>query len=128
MMKANYMVKYLILAACGMIGVFSRHFLNVLAGSLGIESPVTTVVINTLGSFLIGVIYILGNKGALSADLQLGLMVGLLGGFTTFSAFTLDTLSLLASGRYLPAILYVSGSVGCGLVGCLLGIGIAKAI
>ena len=54
--------------------------------------------------------------------------VGLLGGFTTFSSFTVETLNLLQMGRWLPAALYVSGNVVLGLMGAYLGIILARTL
>ena len=80
-------MKILLIAVFGLLGVFSRYW-----GALFVARylptqhfPLGTFIINIIGSFLIGVVYSLGvEKGVLSVDVRVGLLVGLLGGFTTF--------------------------------------------
>lgn len=84
-----------------------------------------TLVVNLLGSFLIGYITALtGDSGrfTVSPDLRLFLTAGVLGGFTTFSAFSLQTIELLQSGHALRALIYVTASVVLCLLGAWLGL------
>lgn len=78
--------------------------------------PWGTLVVNLLGSFLIGVVLELTVRGFLSSQARLFLAVGLLGGFTTFSSFSWETLALLEDGDVLPALLYAGGSLVVGIV------------
>jgi len=81
-----------------------------------------TLWINVLGCFLIGILAALGEKrGILTPDARLFLMTGTLGGFTTFSAFGLETLGLLRAAKPSLALLYVTLSVLGGLVTVALG-------
>ncbi len=87
------------------------------------------MVINVLGSFLMGVLYVILVKHfAVSAYWRGLLMVGLLGGFTTFSSFSLDTLVTIENGQYIGAICNIIFSVGGSICLCALGIMLAKPI
>jgi fluoride exporter len=89
-----------------------------------IGAPLGTIAVNVLGSFAIGILFIvLGTRDSW----QLFLMTGLLGGFTTFSAFSLDTLKLVQSGQTLTAAAYVVGSVALSLSATALGVAIARS-
>ena len=86
-------------------------------------APWGTVAINVAGSFLIGLLAVpllLSERGA--HPLAPLLLTGVLGGFTTFSAFSLDTLRLIEGGRLGAAVLYVGGSVALSLLACGLGL------
>lgn len=83
--------------------------------------PWGTLAVNLLGSFLIGVVLELTVRGFLSSQARLFLAVGLLGGFTTFSSFSWETLALLEDGDVLPALLYAGGSLVVGIVLAWLG-------
>ncbi len=77
--------------------------------------PVSTLLINIAGSFLIGLFFAAGlREDGLSDNLKLFLMTGVCGGFTTFSAFSLENIQLLRTGNYSTAALYIFVSVaGC---------------
>lgn len=107
----------------GMAGVLARYTIASLITALfPSQFPWGTFAINLLGCFLIGLIYVLGvEKSALSQELRLGLMVGFLGGFTTFSAYSLDGLRLLEQAQFLPAALYLTLSPLCGLLATFSG-------
>jgi CrcB protein len=90
--------------------------------------PYGTMSVNIIGSLLIGVVYGLVEKGNLSPEARLFLATGILGGFTTFSAFTLDALNLLQEGLWLESISYILLSVVLGVVAAFLGIFIIKLI
>jgi len=82
--------------------------------------------VNIIGSLLIGVVYGLVEKGNLSPEARLFLATGILGGFTTFSAFTLDALNLLQEGLWLESVSYILLSVVLGVVAAFLGIALIK--
>ena len=104
----------------GAIGSVLR-FLTV--ASIG--APLGTLVVNVIGSFFMGVLFV-----ALTARAGLSplLMTGILGGFTTFSAFSLDALKLWQAGQILPALGYVAASVFLSLVAVALGAALAKGV
>jgi fluoride exporter len=90
-----------------------------------IGAPWGTAAVNVLGSFAIGVLFVL--IGSRESG-QLLLMTGLLGGFTTFSAFSLDTLKLFEQGEVLQAGTYVLGSVALSLIAVVLGVVLARGL
>lgn len=97
----------------GGLGAAGRHLVNIGALRLfGMGFPFGTLVVNVLGSALMGVIV----EGAalrwhLSQELRLFLTTGVLGGFTTFSTFSLDAVALWERGRIELALLYMAGSL-----------------
>jgi fluoride exporter len=90
-----------------------------------IGAPLGTAAVNVLGSFAIGVLFILlGNR----EHWHFLLITGLLGGFTTFSAFSLDTLKLFEAGQPLQAAAYVLGSLALSLIAVALGVALARGL
>ncbi|MFI5182677.1 MAG: fluoride efflux transporter CrcB [Thermoanaerobaculia bacterium] len=84
--------------------------------------PIGTFVVNLIGAFAIGLVGALGlERAAISPEARVFLMVGILGGFTTFSSFAWETLGLLSARDVFRATLYVAGSVFLGLMGTWLG-------
>jgi CrcB protein len=112
----------------GALGSMARFWLAAAVASLtGPQFPWGTLLINVLGSFVIGLFGTLtGSRGAVSVppDIRIFVMVGICGGFTTFSSFSLQTLELLQSGELLWAAAYILGSV----VLCLLGVWIGALL
>ncbi len=88
--------------------------------------PYGTLGVNVLGCFLIGLVFGLADRGHLSAEWRMVIATGLLGGFTTFSAFSNETIALLRDGQLGYATLYVAGSVVFGLFATFSGISIVK--
>ena len=88
-----------------------------------VGAPWAVAAVNVVGSFAMGALFV-----ALASRAQLSplLMAGMLGGFTTFSAFSLDVLKLWQSGQDLQAALYVTLSVGLSLIAVALGAALAK--
>src|SRR5437868_5280683 len=101
------MLTYFLFALGGAIGSVARFWLSITITLLtGLEFPWGTILVNILGSLVIGFVATLtGPNGRLAVpiDLQAFVMVGLCGGFTTFSAFSLQTLELARDGRLLAA-------------------------
>ena len=106
----------------GALGATCRYLISqALAGAAGLF-PLGTLLINLFGSFLIGVFTELsGNLGQINPTLSLMLTVGLCGGFTTFSTFSLETLKLIESGHYALATSYAFMSVFLCIIGVILG-------
>jgi CrcB protein len=101
------MVKYLILAGGGAIGTVLRYLIQgYLQASSGIF-PWGTFAVNAIGSFVIGFIWAFFEQGAVTPNMRLFLFIGLLGGFTTFSAFSLETMNLIRDGEKSLALLNV---------------------
>ena len=112
----------------GAIGASARFLTNVAAlRLLGGAFPWATLAVNIVGSFLMGVlaVYLAGKGGMRAAPF---LMTGLLGGFTTFSAFSLDTLTLFERGEVGLAGLYVGASVTLSLAAIAVGVLVTRAV
>lgn len=91
--------------------------------------PFGTLSVNIIGCFLIGIFFSLAAESTvISQDMKLLLITGLCGGFTTFSAFSIDNISLLNSGHLLYFILYTGGSVLVGIAATLLGMYFGQVI
>lgn len=104
----------IVITVGGAIGTLARYLVSVAALPISRELPWGTIGINILGSFIIGFVGTLtlaSGRHPWSEDLRLFVMVGLCGGFTTFSAFSLQTLDLLRSGAIYRASLNVVLSV-----------------
>jgi CrcB protein len=106
---------WLAVAAGGALGSLARFWMTGAVTSLtGPRFPYGTLLINILGSFVIGLVAGLTLTPArmgMHPDMRIFLMVGVCGGFTTFSAFSLQTLELIQTGDTVPALLYVIASV-----------------
>lgn len=106
------------LVGFGLAGLFSRYFLGWFASRIGPgEVPVGTFFINMVGAFLIGAVYAWAQARGVSENIRIGLTVGFLGSFTTFSALTLESFRLFESGKLAWAAIYLLGSpiLGAGL-------------
>ena len=115
---------YLIVFLGAGIGGALRHGVNVSAVRLlGYQFPFGTLVVNVVGSFLIGLFagYFAFRPG-IGQHMRLFLTTGILGGFTTFSAFSLDTALLIERHCYWLAAAYVAGSVISGLLALFAGL------
>jgi CrcB protein len=112
----------------GAIGASLRYLTNVFAGRLlGAGFPWGTITVNILGSFLMGVLVVAIARRGGQAYAPL-LMTGVLGGFTTFSAFSLDALTLFERGETGTAGLYVGLTLGLSLAAISLGLFVARAV
>ena len=112
------------------IGGALRHGMNLgVARLLGTQFPFHTFLINIVGSLVMGLIagWFVGHPNA-DGYLPLFLMTGILGGFTTFSAFSLDALLLWERPGHRLAGVYVAGSVSGGIAGLLIGLWVMKML
>ena len=115
---------YIIVFLGAGLGGALRHGVNVAAARLfGYDFPFGTLVVNVAGSFLMGVLagYFAFRPG-LAQQTRLFLTTGVLGGFTTFSAFSLDAALLIERHSYALAAGYVVGSVGVSIAALFLGL------
>lgn len=111
---------WLVIAIGGAVGAMGRYAVNGWVYQLTDHRfPFGTFTVNVLGSFLMGIFYVLiVEKAALPPAARDLLMIGFLGAFTTFSAFSLDALALWQNGHLLLAVIYVATSV----ILCLMAI------
>lgn len=123
-------MKYFLLALFGLIGIFARYAANsIIAVQMNLGFLTATLAINIIGSFFIGLVYVAGTQNiAMSEDLRIAIMAGLLGGFTTFSAFSLDSVALFSEGKYGLGCLYIFGSMGGGIGATVLGLYVGKNV
>ncbi|GAB3381169.1 fluoride efflux transporter CrcB [Spongiibacter taiwanensis] len=122
-------LQILLVAIGGATGALGRYGVSRLVTSVAPSHawPTATMLVNLLGSTLIGVLYvIITEKSVLHPDSRHILMVGFLGAFTTFSTFSLETVALLESGRPMLALSYVFFTLVSCIVGCWLGIQLAR--
>lgn len=108
----------------GTLGVLGRFYLDRLISTQWNSSfPIATFIINVFGSFLLGVFFVFGSeKASISPEFLTGLTVGLLGGFTTFSAYSLQTVLLLEQKNLQTAIFYFFLSPALGVLAAWLGL------
>lgn len=123
------MMGYLVVFVGAGVGGAIRHGMNIWVGRfLGTHFPWHTFSINILGSLVMGLVagwFIRRGIGA-EGHLRLFLTTGILGGFTTFSAFSLDAMLLWERREHLLAALYVGGSVALAIAGLALGLWIMR--
>ena len=124
------MLKTLLIGLGAFIGANARYALQTWAAARwGADFPYGTLIINISGSLILGFfVTLVTQRVAIPTEWRMFVTVGLLGGFTTFSSFSVETLNLAQMGRWLPALLYLTGNVGLGLVGAFLGMILARAI
>lgn len=114
----------LYIALGGAIGASARHIVGqAVQKSTGTGFPMGTMSVNVLGGFLMGLLVgWLSMKADGGENWRLFLGVGLLGGFTTFSAFSLDAINLIEKKAYGPFLAYVGGSVILSILALMLGL------
>lgn len=120
----------LAIAFGGAFGAVSRHYLaGYVTRLMGTEFPYGTFAVNILGSFLMGVLVALfAFKWNVEQEVRAFLTVGLLGGFTTFSTYSLETVLLIERGTWSLAGLYMLGSLGVGVMALFAGMWAIKVM
>jgi len=123
-------IKLLAIAGAGAVGALFRFGLsNGVYRVLGREFPYGTLVVNVLGSLLIGYFFVLFLERADASEIwRSAILIGLLGSFTTFSTFSLETLNLFNDGAYVKAMLNVVLSVAMCLAGTWMGFALARQL
>lgn len=123
-------MNWLLVAGGGALGATLRYGLVMLTQSLlGKGFPYGTLAVNVIGSLLIGVLYVLlVERNELSEAWRLALVVGVLGSFTTFSSFSLETLHLMQQSGALAALLNILLNVTLCLSFCWLGLVMARQL
>ncbi len=93
-----------------------------------VSFPLGTLAVNIFGCFFIGLLFGLSGKLSISEEWRLFLATGILGGFTTFSAFSIEAMGLLRLGHYWTAFAYIAGSVLLGIAMAIAGVFITKTL
>ncbi len=114
---------FVYIAVFAIVGAFARYGQTLaVQGVLGRGFPFATLSINVLGSFLMGFLFFATlERISLNPELRTGILTGGLGAYTTFSTFSLETLSLIEGGDWTRAVLYMVASVVLSVAAALLG-------
>lgn len=109
------------------IGGIARYLITLLIQNKFISTfPFGTMGVNIIGCFLIGVIYGLSERGNLNVEWRIFLATGIMGGFTTFSSFSNETVGMLRDAQYWQAFSYIGFSVIVGIASTFGGISLIK--
>ncbi|MDQ0319979.1 CrcB protein [Pararhizobium capsulatum DSM 1112] len=124
------MAHIILVALGGALGSVLRYLVGLgTLRSFGPGFPWGTLTVNVTGSFLIGVLSeVVIRKFGASPEMRVFLVTGILGGYTTFSAFSLDAVTLFERGETLPAALYVGASVILSGLAVVAGLALMRAM
>lgn len=124
------MIKLLLIGSAGFIGTLSRYWLSgLIAKRYGETFPLGTLVVNLVGCFLVGMLFcLLQERFMVNQTMRTVIMIGFLGGFTTFSSFELQTFTLLQNGEFGLAALNAGLSNLIGLVFVWAGYSLGKIV
>lgn len=127
-MEGNDLQTILWVGLGGFFGANARYWLGLwAAGRWGTGFPIGTLAANSLGSLVLAFfLTLVTDRFFVSPGARLFLVVGFLGGFTTFSAFSYETINLLEQNGWGPAVLNLFANTGLGLLGAVLGILVAR--
>ena len=113
----------------GAVGAILRWWVGVLMNHLSAPDFVGTLVVNMVGSFMIGLLLIwFQGKLPINDVLRTGILVGLLGGFTTYSAFSMEAVNMMMAGLYGRASAYVVVTVVVCLMGTWAGVMLGRSV
>jgi CrcB protein len=111
----------------GAAGAILRWLIGILTNNLTNQAVWGTLSVNLVGSFLVGFLFIcFQGKLPVSDVLRTGILVGLLGGFTTFSTFSMETVNMMMVGLHARAMIYIVASVALCLAGTWVGVAVAR--
>ena len=124
------MIQALLVAVGGATGSLLRYYVGQWALRLmGPAFPWGTLTVNVVGCFVIGLFTeLIARKFNASVELRLLLVTGFLGGFTTFSAFSLDAISLFERGEAVAGGVYIAASVGLSMAAVISGLAVMRAL
>jgi fluoride exporter len=124
------MIHVLLVAIGGAVGSVARYFVNLWAVRLwGATFPWGTFTVNIVGGLAIGFLSeVIARKFNASTEMRLLLVTGVLGGFTTFSAFSLDAVGLFERGEMAFSVVYVVASVVISIVAVCVGLALGRAL
>lgn|SRR5690606_1875600 len=123
------MMQWLAIALGGALGSVLRFAcVSYVTPLVNLRFPLGTFAVNMLGSFLIGVAYVVLIEKTAAVEWRLFFITGVLGGFTTFSAFSLEMLQLWQDGHTLTALAYAVSSVALGLAMVFIGVALTQKI
>lgn len=123
------MLRFFIIALGGAIGTLARYIMGGLdyRFSNGVF-PISTLVVNVTGSLVIGFLWGVVDRFTISPNTRMFIFIGVLGGYTTFSTFSLETFNLMRDGEYRIAVINVVFSVALSIVAVFAGYLASKAL
>ena len=127
-MSLAALLTVLSVALGGALGSVARYGVGIVARTAAPGWPWGTLAVNVAGSFAIGVLFAWFLAKPAPDWVRFGLITGVLGGFTTFSAFSIETVELLRAGATVSALAYVAATMILGLGACALGIAAARLL
>jgi CrcB protein len=128
LINKEYMRQIILVGVGSFLGGIARYISTlVINQKLNTDFPYATLSINIFGCLLIGIVYGIFEKSIMSSDWKLFLATGICGGFTTFSAFSNESLDLLKQGNTLGMLTYIGVSILFGLIATYLGYWVVKS-
>lgn len=128
-MPMNIGLNFLMVGAGGALGACARFAISIALNPHDLRFPLATLLANIAGALLAGFVVIwLMEKGLLGTVVHLFLMVGFLGGFTTFSAFSVETLRLMEAGNMSYAVFNIGLNVAGSLIAVAAGASLARSV
>jgi CrcB protein len=129
-MEQSKTIILLLVGLFGGAGCISRYLISSgLNAWLGKSFPYGTLAVNIIGSFIIGIIFEVAIRGSVvSPAIRLALTAGFLGGLTTFSSFSIETVELFLNGKYLVGVLNVASSLLLCFLATYLGIALVRQL
>ena len=124
------MLQVIAIAGGGAVGALLRFWVSTgVYQLLGRGFPWGTLAVNVIGSFLMGLLFVLFlERSMVSGELRGAVLVGLLGAFTTFSTFSIETLTLIEQADYLKALLNALLSVVVCILACWAGLALGRQL
>jgi CrcB protein len=122
-MQIPLLMQLVLLGLAGALGAVARYLLGFfVAQRLATKIPVGTLIINVSGAFVIGVLFALASRSIVSSVLQTILATGFLGGYTTFSTMSWESVQLVRGGLLSSSVLYLAASLVLGLCAASAGL------
>jgi CrcB protein len=124
------LIRFVLICCGGAVGTGARYLLGgLVARWLGPDFPYGTLIINVLGSFSLGLIQQVGlSTLTMPETVRLALAIGVMGGFTTYSSFSYETVRLAEGGSWAAAGTYIALTTGLCLAGCAAGVSLARVL
>ena len=122
-------MQIILIAIFGLVGIFARYGTDLWVARHGGLAHWGTFAINLVGSFVVTLIYVVGvERQWIATELRVALLVGLMGGFTTFSSYSLQSALLIESGSRIAPALYIMLSPICGVGLALIGLHLFRLV
>ncbi|WP_432694970.1 fluoride efflux transporter CrcB [Marinobacterium sp. YM272] len=121
------MIHWILIALGGALGALGRYWVSGVLNNAEHRLPLGTMTVNVVGSFLMGVCFVLIlERAKLSPEMRPLLMTGFMGAFTTFSTFSLETVAMMQEGHMMSALIYILLSLILCLVALYAGLALTR--